>query len=169
MKCNVPRNSSLSKIKCLSMFMCQRNWIVIAVAINSITSRRQKKFTPPSNVQIDYQQFPMFRIWLMNQATTNYRQDWNERNYYDLTTIENYKLSIMPWYHRTRIFTTPRVVELSMKSKRAQIYTSYLSQSCRRSQSPKRPWRLPRMPQTAMKCQVIINLSADILLRRLLT
>ena len=48
---------------------------------------------------------------------------------------ESKQTTMPPKFKRTRIFVTPRVVELSLKSKRARIYNHHLSQSCKRSQS----------------------------------
>ena len=69
-------------------------------------------------------------------------------------------------YKRTRIFVTPRVVEPSMKSNFVQnLYQPIITNTQKISNRHKRS----RMPQNAMKGHVITNLSADILLRRLLT
>ena len=35
MKCNVPRDNFLSKIKCLPMLVCQRNWVIITESTKS--------------------------------------------------------------------------------------------------------------------------------------
>ena len=64
-------------------------------------------------------------------------------------------------YKRTRIFVTPRVVELSMKSNLSKsipaIQHNHAEDRNRRKGS--------RIPQNAMKSRVIINLSADIIPR----
>ena len=62
-------------------------------------------------------------------------------------------------YKRTRIFITPRVVEFSMKSNFPESISATHAED-RNHQN--RPWR-------PLKSHVIINLSAVILLRRLLT
>ena len=50
MKCNVPRNSSLSKIKCLSTFMCQRNWIAVAIATKQKTKEINSTIKCPNRL-----------------------------------------------------------------------------------------------------------------------
>ena len=90
----------------------------------------------------------------MKEATTTYIQS-------KFTDSPSYR-----WYKRKRIFVTPRVVELSMKSICPESITATHYHHAKDQQSSQFD---PECHVNAMKCHVIINLSADILLRRLLT
>ena len=154
------------------MCMCQRNWIAIAIAIDLFTSRRQKKFIPPSNVQIENQRIPTPTT---NYESINYelspRLEWKKpQHHYEFaffcSTSQNHHweyLKAMIFRANFRNSTSCRTFD---EVNLSRIHNSHLFSSCRRSAITKID---PEYHQNAMKSHVIINLSADILLRRLLT
>ena len=149
--------------------MCQRNWIVIAVVINSsrIEDKRNLFHHQMSKSKINEFQCFDYELWInwlriitkieMKEATTTYIQS-------KFTDSQSYR-----WYKRTRIFVTPRVVEFSMKSNTPETITITYHNHAEDHNRHNLIKNATKMPRNAMKCHVIINLSADILTRGLLT